>query len=111
VFEDDHVLRMVRKLADAVAAVLRAAGAGKHDEAEEALEEGYQAALGPHRAMLDLLDGATLARLIDDADRIRGLSALCEAEAALRDQQGHAPLAALRAHQAAALRGAIPGSH
>ena len=110
VYEDDYVLRAIRKLTQALAAMLGAAAAGKHDDAEEALEEGYQVALGPHRPMLDLLDGATLARLIEDRQRIQGLAELCEAEAALRTQQGHGELAALRARQAAALRAALGAS-
>jgi hypothetical protein len=110
VFEDDYVLRTVRKLAQALASLLGAAAAGKHDDAEEALEEGYEVALGPHRSMLDLLDGATLARLIDDPRRISGLADLCDAEAQLRTREGLTQLSALRAKQAAALRAAIAGS-
>jgi hypothetical protein len=104
VFEDDFVLRMVRKLAQMVAAVLGAAAAGKHEEAEQALEEGYQAALGPHRPMLDLLDGASLASLLEGPEHVRALGQLCEAESQLRSQQGNLALAELRSKQAAALR-------
>jgi hypothetical protein len=104
VFEDDYVLSTIRKLAQTLSALLGAAAGGKHDEAEQALEEGYQIALGPHREMLDLLDGATLARLVDDPRKIAALADLCDAEAKLRTQQGHTQLGALRAKQAAALR-------
>jgi hypothetical protein len=109
VYEDDYILRAVRRLTQALASLLGAVAAGKHEDAEEALEEGYQVALGPHRGMLDLLDGATLARLIEDRPRVAGLADLCEAEASLRTQQGHTQLAALRAKQAASLRAALAG--
>jgi hypothetical protein len=106
-FEDDYFLRMVRRMAQALAAMLGAVAVGKHEEAEQALEDGYQAALGPQRGMLDLMDGESLARLIEDRERVSGLADLCDAEVTLRTQQGHSALAALRAKQAAGLRAAL----
>lgn len=103
-YEDDYILRVVRRIGQLLAAMLGAVAAGKNEDAEQALEEGYDLTLGPHRSMLDLMDGETLARLIDDPRRIAGLADLCEAEATLRTRQGHTQLAALRARQAAGLR-------
>lgn len=98
-FQRDYLLRIIQQAAEALARALRAIGARKDDEAEEALQEGY-AALGIDRELLLLLDATTLRSQLVDDTKVAMAARLLLGDAALRRARGETD-AALRRIRAA----------
>jgi hypothetical protein len=101
--EQDHILRVARQLAAALARVL-----GLRGRDEEILREVDAACgdlLGLPVGALDRLDAMTLARLLKEPELVQRFADLVAEEAAARQRLGQVEVAERRRRMAAALRG------
>lgn len=80
-FRDDWLHREIQKLADAIAKVMDAR-TGPTEQQDLAIDQAYDAILGPHRDFLGMVDEATLAGLLADEERVRALIELTALDAA-----------------------------
>ena len=102
---DDYILRIVREFAQFVARVLRLRTEGKHEDAHEAIRQGYPIYLGVPKDIADALTPASLVEVLGSKERIAAAVQLLDEEAALFRAQGDPWSADERARRAAALRG------
>ena len=56
----DFLERMIRQIAETIAAALRLAKEGKHEQAITSVEDAYRTYLGMPKTMVDRLDPATV---------------------------------------------------
>lgn len=86
----DYILRMIEQLAEAIARIAGARGAGKHEEALSLVRETADGILGPLRAMVEQLDSASAAVLLGSAEKVGAYAALTAEEAATHEAAGDA---------------------
>ena len=87
-FDEDFLVRQLRQLTQAVAALAsRVVGVEAPHDLDE-VEGIYAQVLGPNRSFLDTLDSRSLARLIGSAALVRVLAKTCAIEAQLRESNG-----------------------
>ncbi|RMG18594.1 MAG: hypothetical protein D6729_06820 [Deltaproteobacteria bacterium] len=89
-FREDWLERVIQEIADLLAGALDLAHRGEHEAALEQIERGYARLLGPQRELLGLVDGASLATLLGDAEKTRALARLLQAEATVHQARGDA---------------------
>ncbi len=88
IFERDYVMRLVKQLVELIAIVLRLKGAGKMNEAVQALENGCLSLLGIPYSALALVDSKSAADLLSEPTRIAAFARLLEERAAIEEESG-----------------------
>jgi hypothetical protein len=78
-FQRDYLVRMIEQIAEAIAAITGASAAGRHDEAERAIDQLYSTHLGLPRRTLTALDAGSVVALIG-RDKVPALRRILEAE-------------------------------
>lgn len=91
--ERDYVLRMIRQLAQTIGRILGLLRAGRAEEALDAVRTTADGIFGPLRVTLDAVDVQTVARLLDDREKLEAYAALTAVEAAIREAMGDLPAA------------------
>lgn len=87
----DYILRMIERIAALLARVLKRRTEGDFAGARRDIAEGMTDVLGPAGAMVRMVDPATAANLLGDADRITMYARLLEADAELQEALGDQP--------------------
>jgi hypothetical protein len=105
VLRDDFLMRMIQRLVELIARAVGLAKKGRHDEAEEAIEEIYKSEIGMPRDMLEKLAPATIASTLG-SEKSMLIAALLDAEAQLAELQGDLVRVADRNARADAIRAA-----
>jgi hypothetical protein len=90
----DYVLRMIQRIAQAVAAVLRKRAEGEPDEALALLDRARADLFGAMRSALDAVDPGSLNRLLSETEKVRAYATFLAVEADLRDDRREARAAA-----------------
>ena len=101
---DDYILRIVREFAQFVARVLRLRTEGKHQDAHEAIRQGYPTFLGVPKDIADARTPASLADVLGSKERSAAAVTLLDEEAAIYRAEGDPWAADERTRRAAALR-------
>jgi hypothetical protein len=102
---DDFLMRMIARIVELIGRAMGLAKQGKHDEAENAIDDAYKKELGMPRPMLDRLDPATVVSTLG-GEKTVVVTALLDAEAQLAELAGDDARAAERRARAAAIRNA-----
>jgi hypothetical protein len=89
--KDDYLLRQVQLVIEAIANALTKASAGDLVRAKQDVAAASNQLLGGRAALLDRLDAATAAQLINDPDVIGGYAEVARAQAELAGLEGNAP--------------------
>jgi len=103
VFRDDYVMRQIQQAMEAVARAFGALAGARREEAFEELDQAYDALLEHNRGMMDVVDTATLARLVGSPERVRALAKVSKADGDLRAELGDEVAAARAQARALAL--------
>lgn len=98
----DYVKRLIEQLGAALARIAGLRAQGQYQEALAELREAYSG-LDLNPRLVGSLDGASLARMLRDPDRVRALARLLEEEAKLRDHLDQTVAARSQRRQALAL--------
>jgi hypothetical protein len=102
-FREDYIERMIQKLVEALAAILKAGKARKTDEALELLQQTSLSLFGMEYRMLITIDAGSVAGLLGHPEKIKALAKLVSTEAELLEQRGDSEGAAHRLGHALAL--------
>jgi sugar diacid utilization regulator len=102
-FREDYIERMIQKLVEALAAILKAGKAQKTDEALDLIQQTSLSLFGMEYRMLITIDAGSVAGLLGHPEKIKALAKLVSAEAELLQQRGDSEGAAHRLGHALAL--------
>lgn len=104
--EKDYLRRAIEDLSKLVAKALGLKAKGRADEALDEFRQASGKLLDLPRETLDLLDPASVRRLLGDADRVRLYARVLEAEADLLEANGQNGNAASLRERARSVAGA-----
>jgi hypothetical protein len=99
----DYLLRMIQRVAQAIAAALGKRAEGQLDEALALLERARAEIFGAIRSALDAVDPASVNTMLSEADKVRAYARFLAVEADLRDDRGEARAAAAARRRALAV--------
>lgn len=88
IVERDYFLRMIQRLAEAIARAARLRNVGQLDDALRVVRETVDALFGPLARTLDALDPQGAASLLGDRHKIAAYAALTAEEAAIHEARG-----------------------
>ena len=100
VTEKDFILRAIKQIGDTIARIAGLRAGGQNDEALLMVQESVDGILGPMAKMIEGLDAASAAMLLESPDRIRAYGLLVAERAITRSAAGdvaRAPKDRLRA--------------
>ena len=100
VTEKDFILRMIKQIGDTIARIAGLRAGGQIDQALLMVQESVDGILGPMAQMIESLDAASAAMLLESPDRIRAYGLLVAERAITRRAAGdvaRAPKDRLRA--------------
>jgi hypothetical protein len=100
---EDYIERMIHKLVQALAAILKAGKAQKTDEALDLIQQTSLSLFGMEYRMLITIDAGSVAGLLGHPEKIKALAKLVSTEAELLQQRGDTEGAAHRLGHALAL--------
>ncbi len=87
--KDDYLLRQVQLVIEQLAKALGKVSAGDMVQAKQDIAEASNQLLGGRSALLDRLDAATAAQLINDPDVIGGYAEVAKALATIAQAEGN----------------------
>lgn len=99
----DYLLRMIQRVAQAIAAALGKRAEGQPDEGLALLERARAEIFGVIRSALDAVDPASVNSMLSEADKVRAYARFLAVEADLRDDRGEARAAASARRRALAV--------
>lgn len=102
-FREDYIERMIQKLVEALAAIMKAGKSQKTDEALELIQQTSLSLFGMEYRMLITIDAGSVAGLLGHPEKIKALAKLVLAEADVLEQRGDAVGVAHRLHHALGL--------
>ena len=84
----DYILRMIEQFAEALARIAGLKRAGKLDEAELLVRQTADSIFGPLRGMIEKVDAASAALLLEGHDKIGVYASLCAEQAEIWESRG-----------------------
>jgi tetratricopeptide (TPR) repeat protein len=78
--ERDYIMRMIAQLAAVLARILGAKNAQDYTQALQLVQDAYGEIFGLQRELVEQMDAATLALLLGEGEKIKGLASLLREE-------------------------------